>query len=372
MVITMLTNYTKIDPNTSVSSFLKEVNDKKNIHLILLDTEPKSYVNGKTLALKIHNPNEKISNFKTTIPKTDEIDLKKIISFFINSGEEVIETPRGIVDIYNILEYIKEEKPTCLSLTLQEIAPKEIYALESQDTIATAKNFFTTKKTELLPVIDTLKIIGEVRPIDLLSFELFAKQSNNDYFSKEKSNSLQQLHVETIMNQKPHTLTATDTVEKAIEFFLHKRLPSLIVTQEENIYSIVTIKDIFILYKKMNQEQEYNIEFLGEENLFEDEKKLIKGFALKFMEKHYKQEQFDSMKISIKLHGNKDSGHKRKGEMKISVSKGNKVIQVEKDITTEISNQEYEKKTSSEWNFPKMFQNLLKALEVRIQSEFRK
>lgn len=353
----MLTNYYSISQETSVSAFLKEMNDKKNMNYIVLDTSPKSIIDIRTLSTKIHNQDEKLKNLKRVMPWTKSENEEELLKFLIESGENVIENPSGFYDFLDGLKTILSENKTYLDTQLKEIAPKEIYALNPKDKISTAKNMFLTKKINILPVIEDMEIIGEVRTNDLLSSELFQKNESKEYFNENYENSVFSLGIENIMNSKPHTINSESTLKDAIKLITTKKLPSLLVEKENKIYSIVSYKDIFKIQKQEYSKQEFEINLVGEDALFDDELNLVKGFAFKTMRKISKISNYTNLKIHFKLHGDKDSGHMRKGELKLTLDAGGKVISISKDIQ--------EKETN--WNLTKLTQDSLKVLENKVK-----
>ena len=368
----MLTNHYSIDEEKSVSAFLKEMNEKKNIHYIILDTNPKSLVDSRTLALKINNREEKLKTLKKTLPWTSATDKLEILNFLIESGESIVESQEGYFDFINALEEILNSNSEILKIKLNEIAPREIYALNSTDSIADAKRLFIQKKINILPVINNLEVIGEIRINDLLASKLFEKNENKDYYSENHEKSVFNLGVENLMNSKPHLINFHSNLKEVIQLMIQKKLPSLIVTKENQVYSIVSFKDIFKIYKKNNQKQEFEINIIGEEILFEDELSLVRGFALKTMQKISKISHYKNLKISYKNHGNKDDSHMRKGEMKLTLDDGGKVLNVSKDISTGTSDEHFNNKVKTKWNLAKMTQEALKTLEQKVIDEKNK
>jgi len=174
------------------------------------------------------------------------------------------------------------------------------------------------------------------------------------------------------MNPKPLTINTKSTIKEAIELMKTKKIQSLIVKENEDIYSIISYKDIFKLFNQFNSKQEYEINFVGEEILFEDELQLVKGFALKTMNKINKISNYNNLKIEYKVHGDKDSSHIRKGELKINLDAGGKVLSISKDIQSSSTNNEHESKIKAKWNLAKLTQESLKILENKVLDEKNK
>jgi CBS domain-containing protein len=366
----MLTNHYSIDENTSVGAFLKGMNEKKNIHYIILNTDPKAVIDVRTFSLKIHNREEKLKNLKKNLAWTDAKTNEELVSFLINTGDYVIEHEGGYYDFLQGLETIRESKVKLLHMKMSEIAPREIYALNSNDSIASAKALFTQKKINILPVIDNLELIGEVRTNDLLASNLFEKNDNKDFYNENHENSVFSLSIENLINTKPITITKEDSVKAAIDVMIQKKLPSIIIVDESNqIYSIISFKDIFNLYKRETKDELYDITFVGEDVLYEDELRMVRGFTIRSMDKIIKMSNYKNLKIVYKIHGDKESSHMRKGELNITLDAGGKVISVSKEIHTGTSDEEFNDKVKGKWNLAKLTQEALKVLETKVIEE---
>jgi len=113
----MLKNYFEIDENQSVGSFLKEVKDKKNTQYIILKTIPKSFVDIRTISLRLHNREEKLKNLKKTLSKTLSTDKSELVSFLIESGDRVVETKDGYYDFLDALNDILQGGFKCYRRT---------------------------------------------------------------------------------------------------------------------------------------------------------------------------------------------------------------------------------------------------------------
>jgi predicted transcriptional regulator len=365
----MLTNYYSVDENTSVGAFLKGVNEKKNIHYIILNTDPKSIVDIRSISLKIQETHEKLKGLKKNLPWVDSKNTKEQLKFLIQSGDYVIEHSGGYFDFIDGLKEIINQKSEIVDKKLSQIVPKEVYALNPTDTIAEAKNIFLHKKVNILPVIDNLQIIGEVRTNDLLISDLFDNVETKDLYNKKHGQSAFSLEVKNIMNSKPHTIDAKESIKTSINRMIEKKLPSIIVTQNNKLYAILSFKDIFKLYAQENAEQEYKIEFVGEDVLYEDELRMVRGFAIRTMDKITKMSPYKNLKIAYKLHGDKESSHMRKGELHINLDAGGKVLSVSKDIQTGTSDEQFNDKVKGKWNLAKLTQEALKALETQVIEE---
>ena len=369
----MLTNYYNYDQNKSVSAFLKEVNQKKNFNYVILDTSPKSLVDVRTLSLKSHNEDEKLKTLKRSIPSTSYEDKKEVLQFLINSGEQVIEYPKGYFDFIQGLKEIQKEKPNLLKTSLHEVAKPEVYALNEGDKIATAKHLFVEHKVNILPVInENLEVVGELRTKDLLSSNLFDTGNPTDLYSQDNDLSLFNTPIENLMYKKPVTLQTHHKIKDALDMMLSKSIPSIIITQNEKIYSVISYKDIFKYYNEETQEKQYNVEYVGFDKLYEDEKYFIKKVAERTAQKISKTSSYNELKIIFKTHGNHEEGHLKKGEITAQAIAGNKVISVNKEISPGTSDEETNDKKKEDWNIGKLTQQALRALEEKIQKQIHK
>lgn len=370
----MLKNYFKINEDTSIETFLKTVNEKKNSTFIILDDE-KSFVDFKIIALKVTNINEKLKKLKKPLSTCESDSDEERTNRLIETGDNVIKTNDGIFDYIDALKYIIQSEYDFLDENIEDvITQKEVYALNEDDKISSAKSLFVKHKVNLLPVIKGLKIIGEVRARDLLVNSLFTQsnKSRGDYFDENKNNSTMSLPVSNIMMTKPHTVSKKKTVREAVEKMINKTLPSIIVTENDELYSILSSKDVFKLVKLENETIGYDIEIVGSSNLFEDELDLIEDFANKTMVKIAKVSDYKNLKVTLKTMGNTEGTHMRKINAKILLSHGNKIISLEKEISAGKADELRDDHDKENWNIPKMLQEAFKTLEKRVREEKEK
>lgn len=365
----MLTNYYSINENSTVGSFLRETKEKKNMHYIILETQPESYVDIRTVGLKVHNPQEKLKSMKRTLPRADTTDSKELLHFLIESGDRVVKCPEGYFDFLHALEHIYNAKPDFLKNSLKTDVRMEVYALNPEDKLSTAKNILIHKRINLLPVIDGMKIVGELRTQDLVNSSLFNNTHESGLYDNKDQN-LFNLPVTNLMNKRPLTLPHTATIGDAIKLMIDKKVPSIIVTKDENkLYSIISYKDIFKFIRKNADKPSFKVELIGTKELFDDETEMIHNFAESTMKKIRKISEYGLLRIFIKTHGNTEGTHQRKATIKLSLSKGNRVHNVEKEISSGTSDETYNDRVKSDWNIPKVVQEALAVLEKKVRTE---
>lgn len=366
----MLTNYQEINENQTVESFLKGVNDKKNSHYIILDNGD-DFVDFRTVALRVRDLNEKLKSLKKPLSKSKGNSDSEHLMHMIESGERVIKVGDEYYDFLNALNFILENYSESLDKSLENIERKEIFALNEEDKISVAKNILTNKGINLLPVIKGLEVVGEVRTFDLLASDLFASrgQSNLDYYDEKKAVPILNLTIDNLMNVKPHTIEKGKTMKDAVELMVKKSLPSIIVTDNGKLHSIVSYKDVFRLVKKLSNKKKYTLEFVGNSNIYEDEFDLIEQYAEKSMDKIAKMSDYSAMKISFKALGNVEGTHQRKIELHALVSHGNKVLTVDKQVLGGTSDEISNDKVKGKWNVVQIAQEALKALEKKVIDE---
>lgn len=360
----MLKNYYQIDEESTVTSFLKGIKEKKNVSYIILDTEPKHFVDIRTIALKLHNSDEKLKNLKKPLSKSSGDNLRR----FVESGDRVIETNTNYYDFIDALNEVLENNHNILKDKVDNHSKKEIFALNSSDKISTARNLFIKNRINLLPIIEGRDIVGELRPIDFIG-AIFHKDSGNmDLYSEKKSDSRQNTEVTNIMNVKPHTISKNSTIREAVELMVNKKLPSVIVTDNDRLYSIISHKDI-LRKVVVENETNYNIEVVGGKELYEDEIDLVFDYAEKSMKKISKISDYTDLKVTFKSHGNTEGTHMKKVTINLLLSHGKKVITVSKEIVQGTSHEEANDKVKGKWNIPQVAQSALKALETKVLSE---
>lgn len=370
----MLKNYFEIEEEVKIKNFLKEIKEKKNSHYIILNTNSQSFVDIRTIALKASNLNEKLKGLKKKLTTTQDNTPKNLLNLLIESGDRVIKSWDGYFDFIDALEEIINLSPSFLEQKIENIEKKEIYALNENDKISSARNLFLQKRINLLPVIKGLDVIGELRPIDFLVTDLFEQQEKTTTLYNEKySDTLLNLPIGNIINPKPITIHNNNKIKELIQLMIHKHLPSVIITDEnEKLYSIISYTDIFKLYKQDMQEPKYIIEYQGSSELYPEEFDLIQDFAERTMKKISNFSNYDNLKINFKTIGEKDTGHMKKIQIKTLLSHGNNIINAENEISPGTSDETYNDKNKQRWNIPLMAQETLDVLEKKAKQEKNK
>ena len=365
----MLKNHYNVDENETVSSFLKEVKDKKNSNYIILDTQPTMYVNIRDIALKSHDMKEKLKTLKKHLPKIEETDKEAMVDFLINSGEQVVKVNEDYLDYVEALKFIQEKDFKFLDTRLDEDPKKQIYALNEDDKLSQARHLLIEHKINLLPVInESMEVVGEIRTIDLLVSNIYDREISKEYYNSERNHkTLLNTPITNLMNKNPLTLDSSQKVRDALKVMVEKKIPSLIVKREGKIYSVITYKDIFKYYNKVKQsDKNYSVEIIGTKELFEDEKALIRRFTEKTAKKIASRTPYNEIKLVFKTHGKEQSGHMKKGSITVNAYSGNKVITAQKEISPGTSDEEVNDKQKEDWNIPKLAQDALKTLEESV------
>jgi predicted transcriptional regulator len=349
---------------------------EKNFFLyIVLDTEPKSFVDVRTIALKAHQGDEKLKNFKKVFSKAKSNEKSECFKQLVISGDRVILTKGGdYFDFVDGLKYILESNPDYLSKSLSELSKDEIFALNENDKISTARNLFIKHRINILPVIDkNRKLIGEVRPIDLMLNDLFnASYDTADYFDENKQQHLFNLPIENVYRREPMVLNKTQTIRELVNVMVEKKLPSVLIGDEEEIFSVVSYKDIFKLMEPELEKEDFIIEYVHPDDIYEDDLDFIKDISERTFKKIRRISDYDHLKVSFKSIGNVEGSHKRKFEINLSLYKGNNQINVSKEISSGTSDEEFNDKVKYKWNVPLLAKEALNALERKVFEEKKK
>lgn len=357
----MQRNYFEITPEASVASFLSEFSEKNNTNFIILSSQPKSFVDMRTLSLRAHNKDEKLQNLKQVLPKVNSKGEAKLQ--LINSGAKVVEIQdeSNYYDIYDALKEILKSDEKFLSKTLKESSRNEIFALNSSDSIAHARSTFLKKRINLLPVIEGLKIIGEVRPFDLLISGLLTQtKEKKELFKESYTKDLEALPISNILNKKPLSLNSNQTYKDAISLMVEKKIPSVIVTYNEELYSIISYKDIFKEIQKNLNLKEFVIQYSKASELFEDEFDLVQEYVEKAMKKISSISSYDTLNVNFKAHGNVDGTHQKRYSLTLNLSSGNHTLHIDKEMQ------------EGKWNLGLLVLDALQALEKKVKEEKKK
>jgi len=367
----MLKNYFKIDENETVSSFLKNLDDKKKMHYVILNDGSKYFVDIRSIALNIQRSDEKLKNLKKKLSISKKNTEKDNFKVLLESGDRVISKENGeYYDFLDGLNFILNENYNFLNNKIETNFKKEIFALNEDDKISQAKSLFINKKINLLPIISNKKIIGELRPMDLLVNELFSsKNERNNFINKKEDESVFNLHVSNISNKKPLLLNYDITYKEAILIMIKKKMASLIVVKNEELYSILSYKDLFKFASENLNSKKYVIEYNNSEMLFEDEFALIKNSAEKIMKKISNKSNYNLLKISFKKLGNDLGGHIKKIKVSFILSYGNHVLHIDNEFISEYDGEKIKNKTKKKWNVPLLVLESLKKLEEKVNKE---
>lgn len=385
----MLTNHIGIDENTTVGNFLKDVKEKKHMQYFILETTPRSFVDVRSVSLKLHDPNEKFKALKKPLTYSKGSTHDEHTKALMETGERVVETAEGYFDFVDALKNIFEDGHDFLNTKIKDLKGRnEIFALNPNDKISTARNLFVHKRVNILPVIEELEVVGEVRTYDLLATDLFMKESrrgtfsnpgaigrgtSGEFYSEKYKEPVFNLPVENIMNNKPLTISNEAKLKDAINIMLEKKLPSIIVIEGENkLYSIVSYKDVFKLLRKDLEVDKYTIEYIGASDLYPDEFDLIQDFVERSMKKITKISKYDLLKVSLKSHGNTEGTHMRKFSVALVLSEGNHIIHADREMVGGTTDEESNDRVRGKWNVPLMVQEALSNLEKQVKEEKRK
>lgn len=385
----MLVNHIGIDENTIVGNFLKDVKEKKNMQYFILETTPRSFVDVRTISLKLHDLNEKFKALKKPITYSKGKNNDEYTLTLMESGERVIETADGYFDFLDALKHIRENGNNFLNIKIKELGGrKEIFALTPEDKISTARNLFVHKRVNILPVIENMEVVGEVRTFDLLATNLFLSESRRgthsnpdafgrgtagEFYTEKYKDSTINLPVENIINKRPIKISCEKTMADAIDIMIDKKIPSIIVTEgDSNLYSIVSYKDVFKLLRKDLEVEKYKIEYTGTSDLYPDEFDLIQDFTERTMKKISKMSKYNLLKVSLKSHGNTEGTHMRKFSVALVLSEGNRILHVDKEMVSGTTDEETNDRVRGKWNVPLLVQEALSNLEKQVKEEKRK
>lgn len=379
----MLQNYYEIDENETINNFLKLSGEKKNFQYIVLSGN-NGFVDIRTIAIRLSNINEKLKSLKKPLSKSNTENKDENLKHIIDTGDRVIATKEGYFDYLDALKHILNSDYDFLKQKISNVEKKEVYALSEDDKISTARNLFLKQRVNLLPVISGMEVIGEVRPLDFLSNNLYLTEkrkgsfsgsngfgmgNQGEFYRENYKESAFNMPVSNIANNRPITIEADKSIKEAVKLMIDKKLPSIIVVLNNELYSVLSHKDLYKLVKEDHKEVAYTIEYLGSDHLYEDEFDLIQDFAEKTMDKINKFSNYNELKLTFKPLGNTEGTHQKKYDLKILLAEGNKVLHIDKEVVTGTSDEEFNDKVKGKWNIPGMVQEALNNLEKKVKEE---
>ncbi len=361
----MLRNYYNVSEDMSVERFLRGLKEKKISHYIILD-DGEHYVDMRNLALHFKSPKEKIRNYKVKISQSKAFkEIDKLRDLYL-SGSRLIKVNGEIFDFMDGLKVILDEDFEFINKKISELGQKEVIAITENDKISTTRRLFLEYGINLLPVIDeNTVVVGEVRPFDFLVSDFFNTDEGMNFFDKNKRSSVMSLPVKNIMNNRPLLVDKNAKVKEAINLMIEKKLPSLIVVEGELLYSVISYTDIFKEIDAVLNVPSFNIEYINSKDIFPDELDIIRNFAERTMRKVIKVSDYDTLRLSFKVLGNKKNTQRLKVIIKGQLISGKRTISIEKELAEREGDKE-------RWNVPLLAQELLNALERKVIAESRK
>lgn len=382
----MVKNYIKIDQNENLTSFLHELKEDRKINYIILDTNPESFIDVSTIAFKVKDRNEKLKNLKKNLPTIDSDNSLDNLVFLTNAAERIVKVRNGYFDLFDGLEVILNSDSKLLSTRIKNNVLGKLISVNSENSIDSAKQLLKDNKINLLPVVDTNNVVvGEVRVRNLLITELY-NTGDKEKFKKNRGvlqgssetgvfrkdfyeDNIKDLPVSNIMETEIRSIDFNRTYKDLIEMMIKEQVPSVIITQDEKAYSVVTYKNVFRLFLDELKEDTYNIEFSGINEIPKPKLDFMREISSRFMEKIQKFSKYSLLDVSFKTHGNTLNTQEIKYSLNIVLSEGNKIIRVDREIVEGISDEATQDRVKGRWSLLDSFQDAIKALEARVKEE---
>ncbi|MFA6570908.1 MAG: CBS domain-containing protein [Bacteroidota bacterium] len=139
--------------------------------------------------------------------------------------------------------------------TIGEIMTKDVFTVELEDLVRKADEIMRIQKIRHVPVVDNKKIIGLITDRGLIEYTLRRIYDYEDNVEDSGKNKI--MDFESIMNKEVQLIYPEDTVQKAVQLMVKKKIDCLLVVDwDKNLIGIITTYDILLFFnKKMSEEK---------------------------------------------------------------------------------------------------------------------
>ncbi len=201
----------------------------------------------------------KVKNFITKVPELKPGMAVEEIPALMDSADThllpVIEKERvmGVVAASSLLFALKE---LFRGIKIFELLKEAPIVLDGESEISKAINYFREKRIDHLPVVDeNKKLMGVVSVSDLIMKYYIFPPKREQRFGRRlpashtwKQENLAHLPIKNEISQIIYSADRNDSVINAIGLLKDKKISSLIITDNEEVVGIITLKDLLKLY----------------------------------------------------------------------------------------------------------------------------
>lgn len=132
---------------------------------------------------------------------------------------------------------------------IEEIMTKGVFAVQRTDTVKKADEIMKEQKIRHVPVLDEDKFFGLITEQTLMEYTLRRIYDYEDNIDEVGLNKISDFS--NILEKNVHLIYPEDSVQKAVEIMLKKKIDCLpVVDWKKNLVGILTSLDILLFFLK--------------------------------------------------------------------------------------------------------------------------
>ena len=137
---------------------------------------------------------------------------------------------------------------------VEEIMTKEVFTVDIEDTVHKADELMRDEKVKHIPVLEDGKFIGMITERSLMEYTLKRLYDFEDEFGEQGHNKI--IDFQHVMTSNLHLIYPEDSVKKAVEILIKKKLDCLpVVDWKKNLVGILTSTDVLLYFNnRLSQE----------------------------------------------------------------------------------------------------------------------
>ncbi len=240
---------------------------KKGEDILVLDNKGKYFgvISNDKIIKYLYRPDTTIEKITLRIKPLGDYNILDIIEKMILSNTRIVPVKKDdkieIVNIFEVLESIKEDKEIINKLSINNLVNRNIYFVYDKDDVSKAIGLMKSKGVSRLIVLSSKDNtpIGIISLSDIIRYFVFEKERNSGSFEEKDL----EIEVRSIISNKLIYVNSTDSLLKVIETLVNNRIFSVPVLENYKIYGIITAKDILISYLQLKKEKQYNLVIHG-------------------------------------------------------------------------------------------------------------
>jgi acetoin utilization protein AcuB len=132
---------------------------------------------------------------------------------------------------------------------VEDLMAKEVITVNLEDTIKKADDLMHQENIKQIPVIDEGKLIGVITERNIMEYTLKKLYDADDDFGDDGYNNI--IDFEKIMSKNVNLIYPEDSIKKAVEIMVKKKVDFLpVVDWENNLVGMITSHDVLMFFHK--------------------------------------------------------------------------------------------------------------------------